>query len=108
MKILTSKDISKTENLTIPEGTIIARTLLQIFKYNKLNKVYSKVHDKDPIVLVNSLLDQLELNFDIPPDDLKNIPAEGSFITVSNHPYRGIDSMILFKIIYEKRSDFKI
>jgi putative hemolysin len=108
MKILTSKDIPKTENLTIPEGTIIAETFLQIFKYNKLNKVYSEVHDKDPIVLVSSLIEQLEINFDIPEDDLKNIPAEGSFITVSNHPYRGIDSMILFKIIYEKRKDFKI
>jgi len=108
MKILTSKDIAKTENLTIPEGTIIAGTLLQIFKYNKLNKVYSEVHDKDPIVLVNSLIEQLDINFDVPADDLKNIPSDGSFITVSNHPYRGIDSMLLFKIVYEKRRDFKI
>jgi putative hemolysin len=108
MKILTSQDIAKTENLTLPDDTIIAGTLLQIFKYNKLNKVYSEVHDKDPIVLVNLLIDQLEINFDIPEDDLKNIPSEGSFITVSNHPYRGIDSMLLLKIIYEKRRDFKI
>jgi putative hemolysin len=108
MKILTSKDIPKTENLTIPEGTIIAETLLQIFKYNKLNKVYSELHDKDPIVLVNSIINHLEIHFDIPADDLKNIPSDGSFITVSNHPYRGIDSMLLFKIIFEKRTDFKI
>jgi putative hemolysin len=107
MKILTTKDLAKTENLTIPEGTIIAGTLLQI-KYNKLNKVYSEVHDKDPIVLVNSLIEELEINYEITEDDLKNIPRDGSFITVSNHPYRGIDSMLLFKIIYEKRKDFKI
>jgi len=108
MKILTSKDIAKTENLTLPDGTIIAKTLLRIFNYNKLNKVYSKVHDKDPIVLVNSLIEQLDINFDVPAEELKNIPLEGSFITVSNHPYRGIDSIILFKIVYEKRKDFKI
>jgi putative hemolysin len=108
MKILTSKDIAKTTNLTIPEGTIIAKTLLQIFNYNKLNKVYSAVHDKDPIELINSIIEQLEIKLDIPDDDIKNIPSEGSFITVSNHPYRGIDSMILFKIICEKRKDFKI
>ena len=108
MKILTSRDIEKTENLSIPEGTIIAETLFKIFKYNKLNKVYSDFHDKDPIFLVNSIIEELEINFDIPEDDLKNIPSEGSFITVSNHPYRGIDSIILFKIIYKKRKDFKI
>jgi putative hemolysin len=108
MRILTSKDIGDTENLTIPEGTIIADTLLQIFKYNKLHKVYSEAYDKDPVELINLIIDQLELNFDIPADDLKNIPGKGSFITVSNHPYRGIDSMLLFKIILERRTDFKI
>jgi putative hemolysin len=108
MKILTSKDIPKTENLTLPDGTLIAKTLLKIFNYSKLNKVYSEVHDKDPIELVNSLIEQLDINFDIPEEDLKNIPADGSFITVSNHPYGGIDSILLFKVIYEKRKDFKI
>ena len=76
MKILTSKDIAKTENLTIPEGTIIVETLLQIFKYNKLNKVYSEIHDKDPVVLVNSLIEQLEINFDIPEDVMQKIEAK--------------------------------
>jgi putative hemolysin len=108
MKILTSKDIAKTENLTLPDSTIIAKTLLRIFNYSKLNRVYSEAHDKDPIVLVNSLIEQLDISFDIPEEDLKNIPSEGSFITVSNHPYRGIDSIILYKIVYEKRKDFKI
>jgi putative hemolysin len=108
MKILTSKDIAKTKNLTLPDGTLIAKTLLKIFNYSKLNRVYSEIYDKDPIVLVNSLIEQLDINFDIPEEDLKNIPAEGSFITVSNHPYGGIDSILLFKIVYEKRKDFKI
>jgi putative hemolysin len=108
MNILTPKDIAKTENLTLPDGTLIAKTLLKIFNYSKLNKVYSEIHDKDPVELVNSLIEQLDINFDIPEEDLKNIPAEGSFITVSNHPYGGIDSLLLFKIINEKRKDFKI
>jgi putative hemolysin len=108
MKILTSQDIEKTDNLSIPEGTIIAKTLLKIIKYKKLNQVYSDFHDKDPIFLINSIIEELEINFDIPEDDLKNIPSDGSFITVSNHPYRGIDSILLFKIIYDKRKDFKI
>ena len=108
MKSLSKTIIANPANLNIPEGTIIAETLLQIFKYNKLNKVYSEVHDKDPIILINSLLDQLDLKYEISEDDLKNIPADGPFITVSNHPYRGIDSMILFKIMAGKRDDFKI
>jgi putative hemolysin len=108
MKLLPKTNITNSANLNLPEGTIIAETLLQIFKYNKLNKIYSEVHDKDPIVLINSLLDQLDLKFEIPAEDLKNIPTEEAFITVSNHPYRGIDSMFLYKLLSEKRKDFKI
>jgi putative hemolysin len=108
MKIFTAKDLAKTGKLKIPEGTIISETLLQIFKFKKLNKVYSETHDKDPIELVNSLIEHLDISFEIPEEDLKNIPSTGSFITVSNHPYRGIDSIILFKVIYERRRDFKI
>jgi putative hemolysin len=101
-------DIDNTSSLSIPEGTILTDTLLQVIKYSRLNKIYSEAHDKDPIILINSLLDLLDLNIDLPEEDLKNIPAEGAFIAVSNHPFRGIDSMLLFKLIYEKRRDFKI
>jgi hypothetical protein len=79
-------------DLYIPEGTIITDTLLHILKYKKLNQVYSSLHDKDPLLLINSLLDELELKYDLPEQDLRNIPDEGGFITISNHPYRGIDS----------------
>jgi len=108
MDLFSDKDLEKTEILHIPEGTLIAETLLQIIKHKRLNKVYSELHDKDPVLLIDSLLDELELKYDIPEDDIKNIPDKGAFITVSNHPYRGIDAMLLFKIIYEKRKDFKM
>ena len=108
MKPQTGKKTGLPTKLHIPEGTIIAETLLRIFKYKRLNRVYTEHHDKDPVLLINSLLDELELKYELPEQDLKNIPAEGGFITISNHPYRGIDSMFLFKLIYEKRKDFKI
>jgi putative hemolysin len=108
MKLISDHELGKTQRLYIPEGTIIEETLLRIIKYKRLNEVYNEHYDKDPIHLINSLLDELELKYELPEEDLDNIPSEGSFITVSNHPYRGIDSMLLFKIIHERRSDFKI
>lgn len=108
MKLISEQDLGKTPGVYIPEGTIIEEILLKIIKYKRLNKVYSENYDKDPLLLINSLLDELELKYDLPEEDLGNIPDTGSFITVSNHPYRGIDSMLLFKILYEKRRDFKI
>jgi putative hemolysin len=108
MKPFSEKDLKTKPRLNIPEGTIITETLLHFFTYNNLNKVYSELHDKDPITLINCLLDKLDLKYDLPEEDMKNIPEEGGFITISNHPYRGLDSMLLFKLISEKRNDFKI
>lgn len=108
MELLSDNDLEKTRNLHIPEGPVIVETLLQIINYKRLNKVYSELHDKDPALLINSLLEELELKYDIPEDDLKNIPPQGPFVTVSNHPFKGIDSMLLFKLVHEQRSDFKI
>jgi putative hemolysin len=99
---------SPASSISIPGGTILTDTLLQIFKYSRLIEVYSKSPDKHPIKLINSLLDQLDLKIDIPEDDIANIPEKGPFIAVSNHPFRGIDSMLLYKLIHEKRGDFKI
>jgi putative hemolysin len=108
MKLIPYKEPEISAKLHIPQGTVIAETLLQIIKYKRLNKVFSDLIKKDPVLLINNLLDELGLKYEIPEDDLNNIPSEGGFITISNHPYQGIDSMLLFKIIYDRRKDFKI
>jgi putative hemolysin len=99
---------NKNPNFSIPGGTILTDTLLQIIKSSRLNKFYSESYNKNPIELINALLEQLDLKIDLPEEDIPNIPKDGAFIAMSNHPFRGIDSMLLFKLIYEKRSDFKI
>ncbi len=108
MKLFSTTDNLNHVKTNIAGGTILGETLLHILKQSKLNKVYSEVAEKEPVRLIDSLLAQLDLKYEIPEIDYKNIPAEGPFITISNHPYRGIDSMLLFKLLYEKRKDFKI
>ncbi|MGK0413886.1 MAG: putative hemolysin, partial [Polaribacter sp.] len=46
--------------------------------------------------------------FEIPEEDLKRIPKDGAFITISNHPLGGIDGVLLLKLLIEKRADYKI
>ncbi|MGD0582000.1 MAG: lysophospholipid acyltransferase family protein [Bacteroidales bacterium] len=99
---------SANSTLSMPEGTILSDTLLHIFKYSKLNEIYSRSKDKDPVTLINSLLDLLDLKIDLHDEDLINIPSQGPFIAVSNHPFRGIDSMLLFRLMHQTRPDFKL
>lgn len=89
------------------EGVIIAETLLRIFNHRHLDRTL-KQNDNDPLKLINTLLNQIDIKHELKSTDLKNIPAKGPFIIVSNHPYRGVDSMILYKMISSVRDDFKI
>lgn len=107
MKILTSRELAKATNLNIPGGVFIAEALMQIFRYNKLNKVYSSAYDSDPIIFINSILEQLDIKYEVPEKDLEHILPEGPFITVSNHPFGGIDALILLKILTAHRPDVK-
>src|SRR5512133_571740 len=107
MKLLTSRELARATNLDIPGGNIIAKALMQIFRYNKLNRVYSSSYDEDPVVFINSILDHLDIRYEVPEKDLENIPAEGPCITVSNHPFGGIDALILLKILTSRRADVK-
>jgi putative hemolysin len=60
-----------------------------------------------PQFFINSILDQLDISMTY----LKmtsRIFADGPFITVSNHPFGGIDALILLKILARRRSDVRV
>ncbi len=108
MKLVTSRELAKATNLDTPGGVFIAEALMQIFRYNKLNKLYSSSYASDPSIFINSILRHLDIKYEVPDKDLENIPLTGSFITVSNHPFGGIDALILHKILAARRPDVKV
>lgn len=89
-------------------GTFMGWSLMKILRISKLNEIYNRNKDLSGLDFLNSILDEFEINFEIPEEDLKKIPKEGAFITVSNHPLGGIDGILLLKLILEQRPDYRI
>lgn len=108
MNLLTSKELARATHLDIRGGEVIAQALMRIFRYNRLNRVYASTYDSDPAVFINSILDHLDIKFEVSEKELGNIPLNGPFITVSNHPFGGIDAIILLKILMKRRPDVKV
>ena len=108
MMLLTSKELLKAAKMNFPGGAILANAMMELFRYNELNEVYSSIYNNDPEVFVDSVFEKLGIRFEIDEKDLDNIPADGPLITISNHPFGGIDSLILTKILLMRRPDFKI
>lgn len=106
MNLFDKEEVKKVTNLKVG-GDGIAKLLMFLLKLNKFNKLYKSVADKRGIEFIDAALENLEIKYEINPDELKRIPKTGSFITVSNHPYGGIDGILAIKIVTEIRSDYK-
>ena len=89
-------------------GTFIGWILLKVLRISKLNRIYDKHKEKKDITFLNAILDEVQIQFEIPEEDLKRIPKQGAFISVSNHPLGGIDGVLLLKLLLERRPDYKI
>ncbi len=110
MALVTSKEIAQVIGLQKLGffGTFVGWVLLRILRISVINKIYDNNKNKTDLDFLNGVLDDCNINFEIPDEDLKRIPKEGPFITISNHPLGGIDGVLLLKLLVEKRTDYKI
>jgi len=110
MALVTSKEISQVIGIQKFRflGTFVGWILLRILRISTINKIYDKNKNKSELDFLNGVLDDCNIKFEVPEDDLKRIPKEGPFITISNHPLGGIDGVLLLKLLIEKRADYKI
>jgi putative hemolysin len=110
MSLVTSKEIAQVIGLQKLGflGTFVGWILLRILRISAINKIYDNNKNKADLDFLNGVLDDCKIKFEIPEEDLKRIPKEGPFITISNHPLGGIDGVLLLKLLIEKRADYKI
>jgi len=110
MGFVTAKEVARVMNLDKMGflGTTAGWVILRTTKLSRLNKEYQKRKNLKGVEFIDSILEGFEIQFDIPEKDLKRIPKDGPFITISNHPLGGIDGMILMKLLLEQRQDYKI
>lgn len=109
MKLLKPQDLIKASPfIHYLGGEYFARILMHLLRFNKINDLYDKVSDVHGIDSINSLLEQLNVKIEIDEKDLKKLPPKGSFITVSNHPFGGIDGILLIKLLSMVRDDHKV
>jgi putative hemolysin len=110
MSLVSSKEISQVIGLQKLGflGTFVGWIILRILRISAINKIYDNNKNKADLDFLNGILDACKIKFEIPEEDLKRIPKEGPFITISNHPLGGIDGVLLLKLVTEKRADYKI
>lgn len=89
-------------------GNAVATFLRKILSIKTLSDLYDTIDEHKGADFAGALLEKLGLNYQIGGSSrLKELP-DGPFITISNHPYGGMDGVILIDLIGHLRPGFKV
>jgi len=110
MGLVTAKEVAKAINVDKYGvfGTFSGWILMKVLKISALNKLYDRHKHLNDVEFLKAILDDLQIKFEIPEEDLKRLPKDGAYITISNHPLGGIDGILLLKLMLDKEPNFKI
>lgn len=110
MALITQKEVKEAIGLTRygKSGDWISRGFMWFSRLDKINSVYDKHKHISGGDFLKALLEDFQLRYEIHQEDLKRIPKEGPFITVSNHPLGALDGILLMKVLSDIRPDYKI
>ncbi|MBP5488296.1 MAG: lysophospholipid acyltransferase family protein [Bacteroidales bacterium] len=106
--LLDRESLQKALGLKGFTGKVITGIVYRMLGMDALNALYGRNASHDGPAFSKAVLDDLEITIDIPEGQLEHIPAEGGFITVSNHHFGGIDGLLLNYLISGRRPDYKI
>jgi len=110
MSLISAKDIASLLPFKRPRwlALMAGYVLLHVLQLKRINRFYEENKHLKGKEFLDKILREIRADLIIPEDDLKRIPREGAFITISNHPLGGLDGMLLMKIMLDKRPDFKV
>ncbi len=106
--IIELQELQKALGLKGLPGKLIAKFAYRLLGLKEVNRIHEKYCDTQGPAFSAHVLEEVGVRYDIPEQQLDYIPAEGAFITVSNHHFGSVDGMILNTVIGTRRPDYKI
>lgn len=107
MNLITTGSIGKALGTDKPSFEKLNGYILKTLKLNQINQLYASNYSESGIDFIERILSDLNIKLEISEEEIKHIPLQGPFISVSNHPFGAIDGLILILLISKKRPDFK-
>lgn len=88
---------------------IATRALGAIFQLDRLSVLYGEIRREDESQsFADRALARLNVSYDIVRGDLEAIPREGPLLVVANHPFGGVEGLVLLSLLAAVRPDIKV
>jgi putative hemolysin len=75
---------------------------------DRLRDLYQKARKPDDRPILENLLNELQVRYEVDPEDLAGIPKTGPVVVVANHPFGMLEGAILGTMLPHVRPDVKI
>ena len=106
--VVSETDLQNALKLKGGFGRFTTRRIHHFLEIDKINTMHEKLMANDGPAFSEAVLKEIGVTYEILPEQLKRIPEEGGFITVSNHHFGSIDGLILSSVVGGKRADYRI
>jgi putative hemolysin len=105
--LISEEDFAKALKLEKVKLNLLAPALMRLLKLDEVNEIYSENSEFTGADFAEKMLERLGVEYEVSENDLANIPKTGPFILIANHPYGGIDAIILTAVLVKLRPDIK-
>jgi putative hemolysin len=90
-------------------GRLASRIAEHALAFPTLNRIHQQTLSLGPArSFFERALEALDVNVRVPQEDLSRIPKTGPLIVVANHPFGGLDGIILTALLQRIRPDVKV
>lgn len=106
--VVSEEQLQKTLGLKGKLGQWVTRRVMHLLEIDRVNDIQNRYAALTGPAFADKVLEEVGVKYHLPEKDLENIPAEGGFITISNHHFGSIDGLILTSVVGSRRPDYKI
>ncbi|GEP52227.1 hypothetical protein FNO01nite_28990 [Flavobacterium noncentrifugens] len=105
MTLISKENFSKISGLSKFPVPGLTSCLMELLKINSLNSVVKEAGDIEGAAFASHILESIGVKVVVDASDLQNIPTNGAFIALANHPYGGIESLALLQTLAKVRPE---
>ena len=108
--LIKSTDIEKALQAMAPKAVkpFLSKLAMDLLKLKEINRIYAKYENLSGLDFIDGVLNEIEINLEIQPTMIKNLPQSGGFVLVSNHPLGLLDGLILAKLLLQHNPNTKL
>lgn len=105
-RIVEPAELAKASHMR-PDDPRIA-LLTEVSGLKRLEKIYGTIAHLSDLEFTEAVFRAMEIDVEVPDEDMQHVPSSGGVVFVANHPYGAIDGLALVKVLGPRRPDLKV